>query len=156
MNIETTLEKINLRRATMDDAQSILSWRNDPQIRAQSFNSSVIDWQAHNSWFQKTLQCKDKLILIGEIDNSPVGVLRFDLSENVAEVNIYLVPGLQGNGLGALLLKAGTKWLNQHFNTIKKIIAKVLCGNVASEKTFKKVGFKDYYNVYQLSLDETV
>ena len=82
-----------------------------------------------------------KCLLIGEIDNQPIGVLRFDNLDSVAQISIYLVPELHSQGLGSCLLEAGCSWVQHHHPGTKKIQAHVVTKNSKSLKMFNKKGF---------------
>ena len=51
----TEINTMILRKATIDDAMDILTWRNDPLTRAASFNKEEIDPDSHMNWFRKNL-----------------------------------------------------------------------------------------------------
>jgi UDP-2,4-diacetamido-2,4,6-trideoxy-beta-L-altropyranose hydrolase len=135
-------ETITLRRATPEDCEATFHWRNDPSVRQHSINAAAIDRETHQRWFAKSLENPDRIILIGEVQGKPVGVLRYDLAGNQAAVSVYLVPGFAGKGFGTSLLIAGSDWMNQKYSTITTIEATVLHANVASRKAFEKAGYK--------------
>src|SRR5438552_812493 len=109
MNKNLVTDEIMLRFATDMDAKDVFLWRNSPETRKYSFNSQAIKWEDHWQWFTNTLQQKDRFILIGEIQQEAIGVLRYDIHEEEAEVGIYLLPKLHGKGLGSHLLQVGNK-----------------------------------------------
>jgi len=152
MNVETFAAEIILRKAVSEDCRSIFLWRNAHDTRKHSSNSNVIEWDDHQKWFSHTLQNKDRLLLIGEIENKPIGVLRFDLENNQAVINIYLVPGLYGNGLGTRLLQAGMDWLCITIPDINKIVANVKPENIPSKKMFERAGYKECEITYEYDI----
>ena len=94
------ITEITIRRATELDALQLFEWRNHPTIRAVSKNKAPILWQDHQAWLSAVIADHDRELLVGESANQPVGVVRFDNIEEVAEVSIYLVPdsGFDGQG----------------------------------------------------------
>ena len=149
------INEITLRKAVLDDAEAIFIWRNAIDTRRYFFNSHAILWDEHLKWVSDALQKQDRMILVGEVGNNPIGILRYDFKENVTEVDIYLVPGLYGKGVGTNLLKAGNKWILIHMPNIKKVVAKVLYENIPSQKAFLKAGFKEFYMAYEYIINSS-
>lgn len=127
---------IEIRIANESDSPKIFEWRNHPTIRTVSKSSVLIAWADHQAWFAKVQADKNRMLLIGEIDSEPVGVVRFDQEGETVLVSIYLVPegGFKGQGRN-LLLKA-EEWLKVHRADIKSIQAEVLGANTASQHLF--------------------
>lgn len=152
--MEKEYNNVILRKAVKEDEKAIFSWRNAPETRKYCFNTSSITWEQHQKWFNSSLRRDDRFILIGEISNKPIGVLRYDVNKDEAEIDIYLVPGLYGKGFGTKLLCAGNDWLRKNIPGVKNLIAKVMDQNIASQKAFKKSGFNNYYSVYKYPITE--
>lgn len=139
---------IEIRRATENDSKDLFEWRNHPAIRAASRNTGPIDWDSHCAWYADVLADKDRELLIGNIGDEPVGVVRFDKSGDAAEVSIYLVPQAPLKGQGFNLLLSAERWLVAHRSDMRHIRAEVLGTNVASHKLFLGAGYqvaKTYY-----------
>ena len=145
-------ETLILRQASSYDIEMISLWRNSPHARKYSFNTAEISWDNHQKWFRDTLQRKDRIIMIGELADTPIGVLRFELMKDEAEVSIYLDPNLYGKGLGTKLLQVGSEWLRANLPHIKRMTAKILQENIASKKAFLKAGFEEFYNIYHYDI----
>lgn len=140
--------EVKLREADCSDEKSLFEWRNDPEIRAVSFNKSEIMWHQHQDWFSALLADSNRVLLIGEYKNQPVGVVRLDLENGIAEVSIYLVQKVGNVGMGMPLLKSAEKWLSTHRNGIKKLKAHVLEDNKVSQSFFVKAGFNPEATTY--------
>jgi UDP-2,4-diacetamido-2,4,6-trideoxy-beta-L-altropyranose hydrolase len=134
--------EIVLRQATMDDADQLLEWRNQPLVRAASRETGVIDSTIHRSWLTSVLRDPDRFLLIGEYSGEDIGVLRFDRTGEEAEVSIYLAPGQNGRGFGLALMKAGEAWLRHHEPRILNLLAVVQDGNRASQNLFDRAGYE--------------
>jgi UDP-2,4-diacetamido-2,4,6-trideoxy-beta-L-altropyranose hydrolase len=130
-----------LRRATAEDCRNLYIWRNDEVTRRYSGDSLPISWETHTQWFSNVIVRADRLLVIGERDSCPVGVLRFDLDGRQATISVYLVPGNQDSGLGTALIEAGTRYLAQHTPEIAEIIAHVSVHNRASKGAFEGAGY---------------
>jgi RimJ/RimL family protein N-acetyltransferase len=133
--------KIEVRPADENDSRSLFEWRNHPAIRMVSRNREPIAWEAHQAWLAATLSNRDRLLLIGSAGGKAVGVVRFDVHGDEAEVSIYLVPdgGFAGHGLNLLL--SAERWLAHHRTGIKRLCAHVLEGNEASRQLFQCAGY---------------
>jgi len=142
--------KIQIRRATIDDSQSIFDWRNDKNSRPMFFNEQVITMGDHIKWFESALADTNRKLFIGEIFDEKIGVCRFDLDKNEfwAEVSINMNPESRGRGLGKIfLLKCIEYYLES--NTYN-LVARIKPKNHASLKVFNNVGFE------QISVNEEV
>ena len=85
-----------------------------------------------------------------------MGVVRFDLRGNEAEISIYLVPGPHPPGEGRSLLHCAEKWLAANQPAIARIRARVLAGNERSARLFLGAGyvieFADYSKAIRPSM----
>ncbi|PKA67773.1 UDP-2,4-diacetamido-2,4,6-trideoxy-beta-L-altropyranose hydrolase [Pseudomonas baetica] len=82
-----------------------------------------------------------RLVLIAEADDGPVGVLRYELRGFEAEVSQYLFEGRCGLGWGRALLARGESFAAAHWPQLNAITAQVLPGNHASLNVFCDAGF---------------
>ncbi|MCL4469620.1 MAG: GNAT family N-acetyltransferase [Sulfuricella sp.] len=143
------MSEIILRRATASDEGNIFEWRNAAETRRYAFNPDAVAWEEHVRWFKDTLARTDRHLLIGELDSKPIGVLRYDVVNEVAEVSIYLVPGCGGRGLGTALLKEGNTWVARHLPQVTTLNARILQENVASRKSFAKAGYVESFGIFK-------
>ena len=133
--------QITLRPAAERDSQYLYAWRNDERIRRVSRRAEIISQDVHAQWFAATLADPSRHLLVAEDMQGALGVVRFDTTGVSAEVSIYLVPSRLGSGQGASLLLASESWLANCNPEIRKIVAEVLPGNVASEELFRSCGY---------------
>jgi RimJ/RimL family protein N-acetyltransferase len=106
-----------------------------------SRNAGEIALAEHRRWLESVLASPSRHLLIGEQGSEPVGVVRFDLHAEEAEVSIYLVPSHRGRGQGAPLLRAAEAWLRRQQPAVKRLHAKVNAGNAASHRLFQACGY---------------
>jgi UDP-2,4-diacetamido-2,4,6-trideoxy-beta-L-altropyranose hydrolase len=132
-----------VRAATIEDAELAWRWRNSAEVRRASFDTSEIPLQAHLAWWRETLQSPQRRLLVGEVDGTPLGIVRFDLLANVARLSIYLDPELTGVGIGPQLLTAAARWLFAARPDIPRIEAQVRAENRASRRAFARAGFRE-------------
>ncbi len=145
--------EITLRRAEATDCDSMWQWRNAETVRRHFHDSRPVDLDTHRQWFSTVTQAKDRDLLVGELADEAVGVIRFDHHDDVATVSIYLVPGREGRGEGSQLLQAGCKWLSRTRPDVKIIEAEVLNENTSSHRAFIAAGFSPFVSTYRRVLD---
>ena len=146
------ISDIEIRNANEQDSQPLFEWRNHPTIRAVSKNNVPIAWEDHKKWLRVVLDDKDCELLIGFSAKRPVGVVRFDKEDDVAEVSIYLVPDGGFVGQGHNLLLSAEKWLKANRPDIKSIRAIVLGKNDTSKKLFLNSNYHTDTIFYQKDL----
>lgn len=147
---------ICMREATRNDSRDLYAWRNHAVIRAASRNTNLIEWDDHQRWFESVLADPNRILLLGSVQDSPVGVVRFDLTGAEAEVSIYLVPEDLSSGMGAELLSASEQWLRTAVPQVRLIHAHVLAGNDRSMSLFANADYSLDITRYtkRLVLDE--
>lgn len=133
---------IEMRVARQDDSDKLLEWRNHPTIRAASRNPDVISREDHQKWIASVLASSDRLLLIGQCEGLPVGVVRFDIQGDEAEVSIYLVPDIKQHGQGRELLQSAEYWFSANRPKVNKISAYVLGDNERSQRLFLGAGYQ--------------
>jgi len=127
-----------LRPATGEDAEMVWRIRNDPEVRAQSFQTDIIPWEGHQKWFQKKMR-DDKFKMF--VSDSPEGYIRLDY-----EPVISIAVSERGRGNGTKLLQ---EFLKTHEGPIHAFISPE---NEVSRKLFEGSGFKHYYDSLHLYL----
>lgn len=140
--------RIMIRRAVPDDCDLIYGWRNAEETRRYIFNIAPITLEMHRQWYQNTLNNPDRLLLIGELEGKPVGVLRYDLDGTHALVSVYLVPGNKGQGIGTELIRNGSGWLRRHYPTVDAVKAEIFRKNFASLRAFESAGYREHHLVF--------
>lgn len=146
--------RLRIRHATMEDSPNLFQWRNHPSIRGVSNDSSPLIWGDHEVWLSKVLANADRPLLIGEDAEGPIGVVRFDITGDCAEVSIYLVPTRSAKGLGSELLTVAQAWLHRHRPDVRKLEARVLAANGPSHNLFLSAGFVPAETVYSKRLSQ--
>lgn len=140
-NGKTTL---SVRAATIDDAELLWKWANDPSVREQSFNSEPISWESHIKWLSARMQSpQTKFYLLFENDE-PAGQIRYDRLENEesAEISFSIAKEHRGKRLGIAILELTCEKAVNELNC-RQITALVIEGNEASHKAFLRAGFEE-------------
>ncbi len=133
---------IDIRMVKNNDSKELFEWRNHASIRSVSRKTEPITWEDHQWWFADLMGSNTKALLIGQSGDVPVGVLRFDKQEDIAEVSIYLIPDANHSGQGRNLLLSGEQWIKENRPEIKHIRACVIGGNEPSQRLFSGAGYQ--------------
>ena len=135
------LDNISLRKAHADDVGIYFEWVNDREVRKQSFNSEAIAWETHKEWYKNRLLDDNCITYVMESDGQPVGPIRFDITDGVAAIDYSLDKQLRGKHLGQRLVNEAINLGLKKRNVIFQ--ASVKKQNIASIKTFMKLGFEE-------------
>lgn len=132
-----------VRPAIAGDSGFVHAGRNAEAVRRVSRSPAPIALDAHQRWFDAALADPHRILLVGQLGEQPVGVLRWDLDADGvgAEVSLYLAPGRAGQGLGPELLAAAEDWLRRERPGVRALRAEVLAGNAASLHLFEQAGY---------------
>ena len=141
--VALTAPLLELRRATMADAQLLFKGRNAEEVRRYAFNTEPVGWSDHLAWLERAVQDQNRLLLIAKTAAGPIGVVRYDLHlpEHSVEVSIYLFEGQGGAGWGQALLRTGEQYLRRHWPQVTHIQARIKPDNAASRALFAKAGY---------------
>jgi len=131
-----------IREATLDDAEFLLAWRNDPDARANSLSSGEIDAATHMRWFSDRLADRSRCrIYVAEREGARVGQLRVDVSpEGHGVVSVTVAPDARGSGVGTELIRNGTLRAASDL-ALGRIDAIVKHGNTPSLRAFAAAGY---------------
>jgi L-amino acid N-acyltransferase YncA len=131
---------MKVRPARLDDALTVLAWRNDPVTRAMSRDQEETPVDGHLAWFGGAIADPDRLVLIGDSEGRAAGMVRFDRADGEWEVSINVAPEARGQGAGrALLAEALATFDGAHPGAA--VLAWVKPENLASVRLFEAVGF---------------
>jgi len=131
---------ITYRKAESKDMELIFNLSNDQTTRENSFSSALIDIEAHKIWFEKKLIDQNTTILIAELENKILGIVRFEEKEEYDVIGILVAEEFRGNGLAEILISNTT---NQYIKkNCRRILAFIKSQNLASIKSFKNAGYK--------------
>lgn len=142
------LNEIVLKLATKDYLDKLFQWRNHSEIRAVSSSKNKIDYESHKRWFEDVRNNPEKHLLIASLREKDVGVVKFDVVGDVAEISLYLTPGADlAKGIGSEILSKSEDWLakNTNANLIKAL---VLQSNTLSASFFEKNEFIREHTIF--------
>ena len=129
-------DKVNLRQATLADANNLLAWRNDIETRKASHNMDVVSLESHLTWLESSLnKPAQRRLWIAELNGVAVGSCRADKVDDAWELSWTIAPEARGKGLANQMLSV----LLKSFDT--PLLAQVKVGNIASMKVAERLGF---------------
>jgi UDP-2,4-diacetamido-2,4,6-trideoxy-beta-L-altropyranose hydrolase len=132
------IEALKLRPVRAEDAMQLFAWRQDPVVRAMSFDGPVNDWRSHLTWFDRKIADATSRIFIAEVDGLPVGQIRFDREADEAVLSYSLDHLVRGRGFSAWLVSAGLRAIAP---TSARVRALVKQENAVSRRVFEKLGW---------------
>lgn len=100
--------KVQLRKADLEDATRLLSWRNDEESRQSSHQSQVISVEEHCTWLKASLANSNRKLYIALYNQEPIGSVRADflIEQNIWQLSWVLAPQKRGLGLAKLMVLA--------------------------------------------------
>ena len=119
----------------------IWEWASDQDVRAVSFSGQAIGWEQHVRWFHAKLRDKNSIFFVAtDLENVPIGQVRYDLAGTHAVVSVSLASQFRGKGYGTPILSMAAEELFRK-TVVTAIDAYVKPSNEASLRLFTKAGF---------------
>jgi RimJ/RimL family protein N-acetyltransferase len=132
------MDDIHLRDATINDKLLVFEWRNIDTLVALSSQQKKVTLQEHQQWFKRKIADLNCKLLIIQLKNENIGLIRIESEQGECEVTIYLIPGYEGRGFGHAALSQA---IDNCTLNCKSYLAKVQSKNAPSQKLFQKLGF---------------
>lgn len=130
-----------LRRMQESDLESVLTWRNHPDIRRFMYTSHIIGMEEHCRWFEREKNNADRHLLIYEEQEQALGYVNLhQMAKNgIYDWGFYISPEAQ-KGTGIRLGQATFSYART-LESFHKLCAQVLGNNTRSLAFHKKLGF---------------
>lgn len=128
---------IQPRAATLNDADLLFEWANDPTTRQMSFHPQPISWQNHLQWLEGMLADSAVLLLILQFQQTPIAQVRFDED---GTISINLSPKHRGKRLAVPVLLAAITYQAEK-RPFSTLTAYIKPENTASQAIFTQAGF---------------
>jgi RimJ/RimL family protein N-acetyltransferase len=125
---------IELRPATLRDADLLLEWRNDPATRAASYSNAAVASDEHLAWLRDALASAERRLYVAEENGAPVGTVRADLANGVWHLSWTVAPQARGRGVAKRMVALLASRI------AGPIRAEVKAGNVASARIAEHAG----------------
>ena len=132
------MNNIYLREATINDELLVFEWRNIDSLVALSSKQKKVTLQEHQQWFKKKIADLNCKLLIIQLKNENIGLIRIESEQGECEITIYLIPGYEGQGFGYAALSQA---IDNCTLDCKSYLAEVQIKNIPSQKLFQKLGF---------------
>ncbi len=145
-----------LRKATKEDMALLFEWANDPTVRMNSFHSNPISYEDHKKWFCRIMEDENTLQFIMVQESKNIGQIRLTVSNDKAVIGYSIDKDYRGKGYGHIILSLIADEIKNNYPEIRKLVAKVKPGNLASNKLFEKAGYEKEYICYSINIDETI
>src|ERR1039458_4880953 len=146
------MNKIKLREATFSDAKIIFDLSNDEEVRTNSINKNLLEWESHKKWLRLRLSDNNYKIFLFFTENNFIGQVKFEIESKTAIISISLHRDFRGKGLSSIILKNAIEHFLGENKGINSIIALIRQVNESSIKSFSKAGF--VYNGNELINEE--
>ena len=135
-------EMLSLRFANISDAERLYIWRNDSEVRKNSFNEEFIPFENHVEWFSKTLKRNDVLFYILLRNEEPIGQIRINIDDGVGIISYSIDGDYRNCGFGKKILALVQEKIKEDNSLVTELCGLVKLNNVASQKAFEKLGYK--------------
>jgi perosamine synthetase len=134
--------KLSLREISVDDAELIFGWRNDPEIVSLGTTNKTVDWEVHTKWITNSINNSERRIYLIHLDDVAAGQIRFDRQENnSAVISVYLTHEFRGKGFGNKAISQGSDLIFKDWSNLIRVIAHIKSDNIGSIQSFEKAGF---------------
>ena len=124
----------------MDDALDVLAWRNDPLAVAMSKTPTPVNPKSHQTWFAEAISDPQRLLLVAEMGERKLGLVRFDQTLKGWMVSVNIAPNERGKGFGQTALQKSLEIFASMFGSAR-FLAEVKSGNEKSVEIFRRCGF---------------
>ena len=138
-------DSIIIRLAQLEDLSLYLRWVNEPIVRKNSIDSDQVSLSIHEKWFSNKLNSKNSILLVMELDELPIGQIRFDIENEIALIDYSIDQEFRKKGFGDILIKKGIEYLlkTPKTNNISVFRGVVKTFNTPSIRVFIKNGFEE-------------
>lgn len=134
---------LRVRAAAMDDAETLLAWRNDSGTMRYSFVKYLVRREDHEAWLRRALDDPKRRLCI--VDDEwpgwgPVGTYRLDhVGSDLVEVSLTVAPEHRGRGYATPVILLATR----HAVSLgaMTVIAHISVENAPSLRAFQRAGF---------------
>ena len=153
------MSKVTFRKANLSDINLYFNWLNDPEVRAKSFNSSIIKWEDHVKWFTDKISNPDYYFYLFQNQNLDyIGQVRIQkVKDNNSVIGVSVCSEQRGMGYGSIILIESCKDFLKLNNSFI-INAYIKNNNISSKNIFEKAGFSflENINYYNFNTDHYV
>jgi len=136
----TAADSLRLRVAQPDDVYRYFEWANDPDVRAQAVQTSLISIESHERWFAAKLASPHAQLFVLMAGDLPVGQIRFDREGNDYRVDYSIDRDYRGRTWASRLVALGMSKSTAERGA--RFVAEVRENNLRSRAVFARLGFR--------------
>ena len=130
-----------LRRATWEDAERLLAWRNDGETRRQSITEARVSPEEHHAWMTRTLGgTARRRLYIAEHDGHAIGTGRLESFASWTDISLTVAPAHRGQGYARRIIRALVDEADAD-GLLPRLVAVVKPDNLPSLRAFLACGF---------------
>ncbi|MBU3142327.1 GNAT family N-acetyltransferase [Clostridium sp. CF012] len=144
MNKSNLLKEMVLREVEKKDCALIYNWAIDEHVRINSFSSEKIFYDDHIKWFNKKINNINNYFFILVHKGIDVGVIRLDVENQKGIISYSISKDFREKGYGSIIIEKLDEKIKECELDIHELYGEVKYTNKASQKIFKKFGYKEY------------
>lgn len=131
-----------VRPMNESDLKRVLRWRNHAEVRRYMYSQHEISLEEHSRWFARVSQDPERLLLIFEINTTPLGFISIHQAARggVADWGFYMAPDAR-KGTGRVLGQATLRYAFEAAG-LHKLCGQVLAFNDRSIRFHLNMGFQ--------------
>jgi RimJ/RimL family protein N-acetyltransferase len=133
-----------LRKVSESDIKLLYQWANDPETRANAFDSTPISFESHKNWFKQKLIAPNVLFFIYHYDGKDIGQVRLDIKDDTVIIDYSIAFAFRGKGHGYRMMYLAEKKARDEYPEIKWFQAQVKYKNNASLNIFRRLNYTEY------------
>ncbi len=133
--------RLALRKATKADAETLFRWRNNPDTRANSFQTDPISYEEHVEWLESTLRNPAQEIFILCEGDTLIGQVRLSMENDMATISYSIDTAYRAQGYGKAILQL-VENLCVKRGTLRSLRGYVKKKNIASQVIFEALGYE--------------
>ena len=136
------MSNVTFRKANLSDVNLYYNWLNDPEVREKSFDSNIIKWEDHVSWFNEKINNPNYFFYIFQNNSLDyIGQVRIQkLNDMNSVIGVSVSSEQRGLGYGLIILRESCKDFFK-LNNSYIINAYIKNNNISSKIIFEKAGF---------------
>ena len=134
-----------IRDVTFKDSETLLEWRNQPEVRIFSRNQGLILKATHTQWLENRLKLiSNEPFWMFENSVQKIGFVRFDFDSALKhyEISIVINPAVRGKGFGKMILNLAIENCMAQ-NPDLNFFAEAHINNLSSQSLFLNGGFQE-------------
>ena len=133
--------RLALRKATEADAKTLFHWRNDPDTRANSFQTESIPYEEHIAWLEAVLRNPAQEIFILCEGDTLIGQVRLSMENDMATISYSIDAAYRAQGYGKAILQLAENLCVER-GTTRILRGYVKRKNIASQMIFEALGYE--------------